>query len=189
MARPRSFDPEVALNALKQVFWEKGFEGTSMQDIEAATGLNKQSLYRLYGHKRGMYVQALAAYAEDEMTRAAGMLSQDGTARERVSRLFKGAIKGSDRRGCFLCNASVDQAQCDPVTRAKVQEMMAASVQSFDGALAAHTDLAKDNDRRAQLAAHLFAAYNGLRVMIAAALPDDQIHAAADTALTLVPEG
>ena len=65
MARPRAFDPDTALQDVMNVFWKKGYEGASLQDIEAATGLNKQSLYRAFGDKRAMYLAALDIYEKN----------------------------------------------------------------------------------------------------------------------------
>ena len=131
MARPRSFDPDQTLAALKALFWEKGYDGTSMQDIEAATGLGKQSLYRVWQDKRAMYLAALSSYARDEITGMAQVLDGDGPPRRRLGVLLDGAVAQADRRGCFLCNASLDQAQADPGTRDMVQAMMRSCLAAF----------------------------------------------------------
>ena len=114
MARPREFDTDTALRAITLLFWEHGYEATSMHDIERSTGLRKQSLYRAFGDKRAMYLAALAAYEREEMKQAAELLAGPGDAASRFARLFRhiieGAVEADDRRGCFLCNACVDQA-------------------------------------------------------------------------------
>lgn len=162
MARPRSFDPDDTLEKLKGVFWERGYDGASMSDIEEATGLNKQSLYRHWGDKRGMYLAALQAYARDEMLMASKILSGPEPLRERLEALFYGAAKSGDTRGCFLCNAGIDQAQSDKDTRKAVQSMMRMSLNAFKKALGpGHEDEA----------ATLQAAYQGLNTMAAAGMP------------------
>lgn len=176
MARPRSFDPDQTLGALKALFWEKGYEGTSMQDIEAATGLGKQSLYRVWADKRAMYLAALASYARDEVTGLVQMLDGDGPARARLAALLDGEVAQADRRGCFLCNASLDQAQANPDTQAQVQAMMQMS-------LAAFTRLAGGD---AAKGAALNAGYNGLRGMSAAGLDRAVLRKAADGVLKLL---
>lgn len=176
MARPRSFDPDQTLTALKALFWEKGYDGTSMQDIEAATGLGKQSLYRVWTDKRAMYLAALSSYARDEMTSLAQLLDGGGPPRARLATLLDGAVAQADRRGCFLCNASLDQAQADPSTREAVQGMMQMS-------LAAFTRLAGGD---AAKGAVLNASYNGLRGMIAAGLDRTVLRKAADGMLNLL---
>ena len=102
----RSFSDDAALHAIKDVFWRKGYEATSMRDIEAETGLNKQSLYRLFGDKRGMYLRALADYEERELLEVLDKLWLDESPKERFLRLFQHItdddILRSDRRGCFF---------------------------------------------------------------------------------------
>lgn len=176
MARPRSFDPDQALAALKALFWEKGYDGTSMQDIEAATGLGKQSLYRVWADKRAMYLAALTSYARDEMTGMVQLLDGDGPPRARLATLLDGAVAQADRRGCFLCNASLDQAQADPQTREAVQAMLQMS-------LAAFTRLAGGDATRG---AALNAGYNGLRGMSAAGLDRSILRKTADGVLNLL---
>ena len=60
MARHREFDEDKVLNALRDIFWEHGFEGTSYADIMAATGLQKGSLYSAFGDKRALYQKTIA---------------------------------------------------------------------------------------------------------------------------------
>ena len=74
MARPREFDQEKVLDALRDVFWQHGYEGTSYADIMQATGLQKGSLYAAYGDKRALYLQALARYDAGEVRAAINML-------------------------------------------------------------------------------------------------------------------
>ena len=60
----KQFNKDEALDKAMQAFWMHGYEATSMQDIEVATGLRKQSLYRLFGDKHAMYLAALWSYED-----------------------------------------------------------------------------------------------------------------------------
>ena len=60
--RPRKAEPQVALAAAMNAFWEKGFEATSMSDLTEATGLHKASLYKTFGDKHQLFVSALKLY-------------------------------------------------------------------------------------------------------------------------------
>jgi TetR/AcrR family transcriptional repressor of nem operon len=62
MPRPKSFEPDEALNQMMHVFWDKGFEATSVADLEAATGLNKRSIYNTFGNKEAIFTAALSRY-------------------------------------------------------------------------------------------------------------------------------
>ena len=169
MARPREFEADEAAQALLDVFWAKGYEGASLSDIEAATRLKKQSLYRVFGSKRGMYLAALAAYDRDQVAVARDILGKAADARAGFAALLNGvvdsALASGDRRGCFLCNASVDQAPLDPETSRRVSAMVSRMERTFADAL-----LAGGNDRDAagalRLARKIMASYFGLRVLI-----------------------
>ncbi|MCK5748523.1 MAG: helix-turn-helix transcriptional regulator, partial [Oricola sp.] len=119
MARLREFEIGDALDGVMSVFWRQGYEGASMQDIEAATGLNKQSLYRLFADKRAMYLAALARYEDKALAGAEAVLCGEGAPREKIRAVFDAVValaaKG-ERAGCFLCNAAADQGQQDKET-------------------------------------------------------------------------
>lgn len=193
MARPREFDTDKALHDMTALFWEYGYDGTSMHDIERATGLRKQSLYRAFGDKRGMYLAALAAYERTEMAESARLLNLPGDAEARFGRLFgqliDSAVTGGDRRGCFLCNAGIDQAPRDPATGKLVTEMMGRIEQTFAAALSAAAPAAPaapDPVRHRQTARGLMAGYFGLRVLVKAGAARDLLEdAAARTLLVL----
>src|SRR5690606_20785099 len=70
--RPRSFDPDEALDKARAVFWNLGYAATSLDDIAAATGLNRPSLYAAFGDKHALYLAALRRSARE----AAGALTQ-----------------------------------------------------------------------------------------------------------------
>lgn len=174
MARPRSFDPHEALTALKSVFWEKGYEGASLADLEAATGLNKQSLYRLYPDKRAMYLAALKDYEATEVAAAAELLRQPGTARQRFGRVFDDIVeraKAGDLRGCFYCNASTEEALLDDAARGFLSAAIARLEAAFAETLTHAPHFKNDTARRSRRAATLLAGYFGLRVMVKAGLP------------------
>ncbi|MEO8530896.1 MAG: TetR/AcrR family transcriptional regulator [Deltaproteobacteria bacterium] len=190
MGRPRTFEPDDALTRLMDLFWEKGFDGASMQDIETATGLKKQSLYRLYGDKRQMYLAALGQYRDREMDGVRDALMQAGTARERFNGFFHGivdtAVKGGDWRGCFLGNACVDQAHADAETAALISAMTANVTAIFAGALAVSEPYASDADLRAKRASYLVASQFGLRTLVRAHQSEDLLRLVADQIIATV---
>jgi len=78
--RPREFDEADVATRLMNLFWDKGYEATSLSDIVAATGLKKGSLYTLFGGKRDMYLKALAFYNAQYVKGACAALRGDGKA-------------------------------------------------------------------------------------------------------------
>ena len=176
MGRPREFDEDEALTAIMGVFWAKGFEGASLADLVAATGLKKGSLYAAFGDKRAMYHKALARYDRLWIDRAVAGLRGDGPPRLRIERFLRSAADASsgdgESRGCFLCNASIDQVPVDPEARQLVQ----ASLQRLVSALAdvVAESLAGDDADAPETALckarHIMSVHFGLRVLANAAV-------------------
>ena len=142
IGRPREFDTDDALSKILDVFWAKGFEGSSMSDLEAATGLRKGSLYAAFGDKRAMYLKALALYDKTAIDAGVEVLSGAGPAEQRISTFLQLAIDAvtilKDRRGCFLCNASVDQAILDPATEQLIETAVDRLLSNRTGVIIAH---------------------------------------------------
>jgi len=165
MARPRGFDEEKVRDALRDVFWERGYEGASLSDIMAATGLNKGSLYASFGDKRALYAHAISRYGEAQVTPGISMLRDKNLSPEtRIKTLFDGIIQAAEtprgRWGCLLCNAAVDQAPFDRATEASVKSELS-KMKSATGAAI----------KNAPAASHLemiWTAYFGGRVMVKA---------------------
>ena len=113
MARPRTFDEDKVMEAIKNVFWNYGYEGTSYADLIDASGLHKGSLYAAFGDKRALYIEALRHYDEQEIAQAVDLLTKGQGAR--IESLFNAVIDAvkiyKDLRGCLLCNAAIDQAK------------------------------------------------------------------------------
>ena len=112
MARPRSFDPDEALDLARDVFWEQGFQGTSLDDVTAATGLAKPSLYAAFGDKNALFLKILERYHARIIASAERILSEGPSAREAVHRWLTGfvpfcsGVKG--KRGCLSVNTAAD---------------------------------------------------------------------------------
>lgn len=118
MPRPRKFDEATVKIALRDVFWENGYDGTSYADIMSATGLNKGSLYASFGDKRALYQHAISGYDQTIISSGVKML-RDGTVTPAArmegffTLLVDAAQTAEGRWGCLLCNAAIDQAPFD----------------------------------------------------------------------------
>jgi TetR/AcrR family transcriptional repressor of nem operon len=114
MARPRSFDPDEALDLARDVFWRKGFQGTSLDDVTAATGLAKPSLYAAFGDKNALFLRVLDRYHERIVANAERILKEGPSARDAIERWLTGfvpfcsGVRGS--RGCLSVNTAADAA-------------------------------------------------------------------------------
>src|ERR1700733_10081172 len=84
MARPRTFDPNDVLLAARQIFWRKGYQGTSLDDITEETGLTKPSLYAAFGDKASLFLKVLDHYHDQLLTHSERVLSEGSSARAAV---------------------------------------------------------------------------------------------------------
>jgi AcrR family transcriptional regulator len=87
--RPRSFDRAAALNAAMQVFWQRGYEATSLSDLTGAMGINAPSLYAAFDCKEALFEEALALYQASEGAAPQRLLQEAPTAREGFAAMLR----------------------------------------------------------------------------------------------------
>ena len=92
MARTKTFDPSVALEQAMAVFWLKGYEATSMQDLVEAMGINRASLYATFGDKRQLFLAAIAHYDATVVRPAMAPLEAPGAAKAEIIQHFQRAV-------------------------------------------------------------------------------------------------
>jgi AcrR family transcriptional regulator len=188
--RPRGFDEAQVLERLLNLFWQKGYDGASLSDLECVTGLGRGSLYAAFGEKEAMYRAAFAAYEARVVDQAMAMLTgpDGGTGRERIAQLLNAAVdpvrQENDRRGCFLCNTAADHGVHDAATLTAVgrsfQKLEVALGAALASALPADTVDTEDVSARARM---VLAAYAGLRVLVRAGFSVEALQATAQATL------
>jgi AcrR family transcriptional regulator len=123
--RPRAYDPQVALAKATDTFWAQGYAGASLDDLSAATGMNRPSLYGAFGDKQALFSAAIDAYIDTSRVAMTQAFRSGGTLRQVLERVYhaglniylSGDIGG---RGCFMTSAGLGQAAVDPAVRDKV---------------------------------------------------------------------
>ncbi|WP_309644086.1 TetR/AcrR family transcriptional regulator [Phenylobacterium sp.] len=140
--RPRGFDPSVALNQARDTFWRKGFSATSLDDLSAATGLNRPSLYGAFGDKKALYLATLERSHAEMLAAQQRALAAPGTARYVLLALYAGASAiyragDSGQRGCFLIGTAVTESVADAEVRALLARSFAELDAGFAGRLGA----------------------------------------------------
>jgi AcrR family transcriptional regulator len=123
--RPRAYQPEVALARALDVFWKEGFAGTSLDDLSAATGMNRPSLYGAFGDKRELYIKSYESYRDRARQRMGEVFSVDLPLRDMLERIYSIALdmylSGKDGpRGCFTVMTATSEAVFDPAIREMV---------------------------------------------------------------------
>src|SRR4030081_2281605 len=90
--RPRAYQPEVALGKALDLFRKDGFAATSLDDLSAATGMNRPSLYGAFGDKRELYIKSYARYRADARAAMADIFKIELPIRKRLARIFAVAL-------------------------------------------------------------------------------------------------
>ena len=177
MARPREFDAEAALDRALDVFWFKGYESTSLDDLCEATKLSRSSLYSTFGSKRNLLLQSVDRYVERRTPNIAAALARPLPIRDAVAALLDEFIDqieaGPGRRGCFLGNCAAELPRHDRGALTRVRQGLARTEATFHEALMRaqqQGELKPDADVQA-LARFLTASFQGLR-LVGKANPD-----------------
>lgn len=170
MARPREFNADSALNRAMDMFWSKGYEATSLDDLCEVTGLSRSSFYAAFGSKRDLLLRSVDRYIEQRNPRMAEILAQPIPIRAAFASLAQSFIDqivaGPGRRGCFLGNCAAELPRSDRAALARVRQGLESTELTFRTALErARTrgELKPDADIDA-MARFLTAGFQGLRL-------------------------
>ncbi|MBS1793210.1 MAG: TetR/AcrR family transcriptional regulator [Acidobacteria bacterium] len=120
MARPKQFDRDEALERAIEVFWEYGFEASSIELLLDRMGINRASLYDTFGDKQALYLEALGRYCATNESLILEILGRGLPVREKLREMYltvvERACSENGFRGCFINNAMVERAAVDEKT-------------------------------------------------------------------------
>lgn len=134
--RPRAYQPDVALGKALDLFRTEGFAATSLDDLSAATGMNRPSLYGAFGDKRELYIKSYRRYREDARAAMQDIFREERPIRQRLQRIYSVALDiylsgDAGPRGCFTVMTAASEAVADPDIRAMVLEGLAELDKAF----------------------------------------------------------
>lgn len=171
MARPKAFDEETVLEKAVNLFWCRGYEATSIQDLVDGLGINRASLYDTYGDKHELYVKALERYRDAEQTGLCHHLEQSKPAIDLLREMFTGGIQSSladpDHKGCFMVNSAIELAAHDET----IGRIVADNQRTFEARLQQVIERGQQEGSinrmhsAASLATFLFNTYTGIKVL------------------------
>lgn len=186
--RPRAFDADAALDRAIEVFWRHGYEGASLNDLTAAMGINRPSMYAAYGNKEELFRRAVGRYAEQDMAYAREALAEPTAYAviEKFLRANADALTRTDRpAGCLSIQGGLAGGSS--------ARFLAASRLAGEAALAARLARAVDEGDLpagtdpAALARYVMVVSEGNAVHAAAGVDRASLHATVDLALRAVP--
>lgn len=170
MARTKVFNEEEVLNKAVQLFWEKGFNGTSAQDLVDVLGISRSSLYDTYGDKNRLFISSLLQYRKLFAGSMIQMIANSTNYRKTITDIFAYILKDSLHekcsKGCFMVNSAIELASHDE----EVLKIVQANNLDIENAL---TDLIHKGQEEGQfskehtarsMARFLFNTVSGLRV-------------------------
>lgn len=171
MPRTKEFDPDAVLQRALELFWERGYEATSMADLVERLGIARASIYATFGGKHSLFIQALDRYAQARDPGLVEMLSQPGPVLPAVRALVEAyaaeSVGDERRKGCMVVNAAVELMSRDPQTARRVEASWDAVETALTSALTrarAQGEIPADKDPRA-LARFLLVMLQGMRVL------------------------
>ncbi len=136
--RPPAYQRETALAALTATFWNKGFAATSLDDLAAATGMKRPSLYAGFGDKQAMYLAVLDQYRRDAEAQLGAVLASVADTAAAVRAMLRAGVDfytegGSGTRGCLaVCTAAAES-----MGNADTRAALAATLATLDAVIAA----------------------------------------------------
>lgn len=186
MGRKKLYNRDDALLAIKHHFWQYGFEATSLFDLERVSGLPKQTLYREFTDKEGMYVAALAHYQVQEVQSANRLLKTQENPKARFQALFDAILADagspSGRLGCFICNAAAERTNLGHQATDQVIDALGRLRSIFADAL----NVPSGDD---YLADSVLAGYIGFRNLVRNDWPTTNLQAVANDLLSMIDRG
>lgn len=190
--RPRAFDLDEALDKALRVFWQKGFEGTSLPDLTAAMGINRPSLYAAFGNKEALFRKALDRYAEVATAGARAALDEP-KALDAIRLLLQRSIESltcpENPRGCLVVQGALSCGDAAAEIKTELAQRRAATETLIrerlerahaEGDLPSHTN-------PADLARYIATLLQGLAVQAAGGVPREDLEAVVDLALAAWP--
>jgi TetR/AcrR family transcriptional regulator, transcriptional repressor for nem operon len=194
MARPRTFDEGDVIVAARDEFWKRGYAATSVDDLTAATGLGKGSLYGAFGDKHSIFLRALDGYIASSLDDVrASLRDPASSAYRRLGRHIRGQagmlVADKQRRGCLMAKSAAELGATDDAVEAKVSDAyrvwrteLAACITEAqrDG------DVGVEQDPQA-LAGALLAFMRGQEALHKGGATPAQLRSAADVMVSLIP--
>ena len=169
MPRTKAFDPDAVLDRAVELFWARGYEAVSVQDLVDALGISRSSLYQTFGDKQALWLAALDRYQQQGEGGGRLLVASETEPLRALRAYFQAVVDGTagdaECRGCFLANATVERGPNDSETARRAEAALAGLQGTFEQVLGRAQEageLSADRDVRA-LGRYFANAVYGLR--------------------------
>jgi len=192
MVRPKEFDERTALAAAMQVFWEQGYEATSLSDLTARMKIQRPSLYATFGGKKELFEAALRTYVEASLTYVETKLRSTSSVKASLLAYFQGIIQGTEGRnpefGCLCVNTMVELAPHEPMFADITRQFQSRLTELFQMRIeeGIRTGELSKQLNPSSIARVLVVTANGLSVMMKSKPDPTQVERVAEEILTLL---
>ncbi|MDC6366175.1 MULTISPECIES: TetR/AcrR family transcriptional regulator [Flavobacteriaceae] len=192
MPRTKQFNEEEILKKAMELFWQKGFHATSIQDLVSHLGVNRASLYDTFGGKEELFNKAFAQYRSGSRNWLKSLFEDADGVKAGFQKLFSEAIKQSVedpyRKGCFVVNTTTELIPGDETLLEVLGENKSQLIALFsnyiqNGIYSGEFSSTLDAD---SVASMLFTFYNGLRVVAKVDPNPDKLKKMVDAALSVL---
>ncbi|WP_234343499.1 TetR/AcrR family transcriptional regulator [Streptomyces sp. NRRL F-5123] len=193
--RPRAFDREEALAAATRLFWERGYEATSIGDLTEAMGIRPGSLYAAFGDKKSLFREVVRVYGGTPTGAFIGRaLTEEPSARAAVARMLREAAANyacpSHPAGCLTISAATNVSRQDAEVQDFLCDLRTANIEAFESRLFTAEqagELPAGTDARS-LAAYFAAVLQGMSQRARDGATPQELAATAELALAAWPE-
>ncbi len=192
MARPKEFDPNTALGKAMELFWRKGYEATSIEDLVTHMDINRGSLYETFGDKQKLFLACMDRYCNGMAASRLSMLDQPGPVLDTIRRFIRGklqmALADPTRKGCLIANTAMELAPHEKEIRERVASALGGLEEAYYQVLIRakkQGELRKDQEPRA-LARYLTTMMQGVIVMHKAGTTAEALREIVETGLAVL---
>lgn len=192
MGRSKEFEENVVLRKAMELFWEQGYEKTSMNDLVEHMGIHRRSLYDTFGDKHALYLKAINCYGEYSECKLNSESFRAKTAKQSIRYIFDLMIDGDEEKnwGCFYVNAATEMAHRDKEVEEKMEEAFKKSEYLLaelirKGQQTGEFTLEYDAQVLAEI---LHNTLLGIRVLVRTSASKEKVHRITDFFLDLISE-
>ena len=195
MSRQKEFEREETLEKALDVFWTKGYNKTSFQDLTEGMCVNRQSIYDTYGDKHALFIEALNYYYDKNNASTGALVAQDKPVKQLLSTFFDNVINintgDKKNRGCMLQNATNEMLPDDKEVAEIVNRNIAANTQNLQALInrGIKTGEIKPDANAQALDLFLLNTVQGIITLSKSVSDKKKLRAIADTAIEAVVKG